>query len=450
MKILKSTIKTTLSILCMLVFTTNVNGQLLKKLGEKAQKAAERTVERRVEKETQKKTDAALDSILEPGKKKKTPVDKKGKPIPQGNETNNPSNSGSTSEPENSNTQNSDSEPKSVKVYSKFDFVPGDKLLFFDNFSNDFIGDFPAKWNTNGTGEIITIDDSPDRWMEIISGYGTYYVPDVPTLPEDYTIEFDLFTIGVDKKTSSSAHLEVYISDDPKFKRGKNNVKVNIPFSQSTPVGIRAKNYENNSGGDINNMVKADIRNAVINQPHISIAVNKQRYRLWVNEKKYLDIPRMIAETSKLTTLKFALQYIKDGKEQIFISNLKVAEGGVDLRRKLLSEGKVSTNGILFDTGSANIQPQSMGIIRQISQVLQQDASINLKIIGHTDADGGDETNMELSKNRAEAVMNALITIYNASPDRLTSGGMGESQPVSDNNTTDGKAQNRRVEFIKQ
>ena len=103
----------------------------------------------------------------------------------------------------------------------------------------------------------------------------------------------------------------------------------------------------------------------------------------------------------------------------------------------------------MFDSGSATIQTQSYGIIRQISQVLQQETSMKLKIIGHTDADGSDEANVTLSKKRAEAVKNALITVYNIGADRLQTDGKGESIPVGDNTTSAGKAQNRRVEFIK-
>ncbi len=454
MKNLPSSIKLLFSVLFMLAFTTGVNGQILKKLGKKAEKAAERAIERRVEKETQEKTDEVLDSILEPGKKGK----QKKSPVPEGenpsdtNKTEPNSNPGSDTEESDIPTSSESGEPKTMQVYSKFDFVPGDKLLFFDDFSNDFIGDFPAKWNTNGSGEVVTINDSPDRWLQMIPGYSTYYIPDVPNLPEEYTIEFDILVDGIDKQTSSTADLKVDVSDSDGFERGKKYVSVNIPLCQYTAVGIRvtAKKTGAGSSENINNRVKADIREAILNRPHISIAVNKQRYRLWVNEKKYIDVPRAIVPGSQIKTIKFNVNSLKDGKERAFISNIKVAEGGVDLRRKLLSEGKVSTNGILFDTGSANIQPQSMGIIRQISQVLQQDASINLKIVGHTDADGRDETNMTLSKNRAAAVMNALISIYNASPERLTAEGMGEGQPVGDNTTADGKAQNRRVEFIKQ
>jgi outer membrane protein OmpA-like peptidoglycan-associated protein len=91
-----------------------------------------------------------------------------------------------------------------------------------------------------------------------------------------------------------------------------------------------------------------------------------------------------------------------------------------------------------------------MGIIRQIYQVLQKDKSLNLKIVGHTDADGNQDTNLKLSKNRAESVKNALVSIYSIAEGRLSTEGKGASEPVGDNSSIDGKAQNRRVEFIKQ
>lgn len=363
----------------------------------------------------------------------------------------NPSNENTNSAPENSDSEEIKDANISdnIEVYSKFDFVPGDKLLFFDDFAQDFVGDFPSKWNTNGSGEVVTVGNSKQRWLSILSGYKTYYMPDIPQLPEEYTIEFDILTSGLDVKTSSTAILQIMLSDDSSFGYGDNYVRANISFCQYSPIGIRIQNYINRGQkeGAINNVVTADVRKAVLNQPHISIAVNKKRFRLWVNQKKYIDVPRAIY--NNLSSLKFSANNFKDGKERLFISNLKVAEGGVDLRRKLLSEGKISTNGILFNSGSATIQPQSMGIIRQISQVLQQDNNIKLKIVGHTDADGNDATNLELSKKRATAVKQALVKVYNISENRLQTDGKGESVPVGDNNTADGKAQNRRVEFIK-
>lgn len=446
MKILSSLLKSLLPAFFIFGFATQMNGQILKKLGKAAERAAERTVERRVEKETSEKTDEVLDSILEPEKKEtrtKSPIPKTESPNRNEPVSSQPDLGGN-------NSSGSESGPKSIRVYSKFDFVPGDKQLFFDDFSNDFVGDFPAKWNTNGSGEVVTVNDSPEKWFELIPGWATFYIPDVPTLPKEYTIEFDLLTAGLDPKTSSTAGISLSLSDDPKFQAGQHYINVWLPVGQYGAFDIRVKNYARAIGSEINNAIRADIRKAVLDRPHISIAVNDQRFRLWVNENKYVDIPRFIPEGNMLSTLKFNVNNLKDGKERIFITNLKVAEGGIDLRRKLISEGKISTNGILFDSGSANIQPQSMGIIRQISQVLQQETGMNLKIVGHTDADGNNDANMELSKKRAEAVKKALVSVYNISSNRLLTEGKGESEPVAANDTTDGKAQNRRVEFIKQ
>nr|WP_299388100.1 OmpA family protein [Allomuricauda sp.] len=424
-------------------FSANGNAQLLKKLGKRAERAAERTIERRVEKETSEKTDQILDSILEPGsggnKSPKSPQPGSGDPNTQGGQSGGSSNPGSANTPG----------PKTIQVYSKFDYVPGDKQMFFDDFGNDFIGDFPSRWNTNAGGEIVTLGDSPQKWLELKSGFNIYYIPDVPQLPEEYTVEFDLAAVGLDRQTSSQAKVAITLSDDDKFKPGANNAYAEIPFCQYAAIGVTVQNNINGKR-EIRSTVKADLRNTVLENPHVSIAVNKQRFRLWVNEVKYIDVPRLVAPGAVIHTVKFLANGFKDGKEKVFISNLKVAEGGVDLRRKLIAEGKISTNGILFDSGSANIQPQSMGIIRQISQVLMQERGMNLKIVGHTDSDGSDESNMKLSKARATAVKDALVSVYGIDAGRLASEGKGESEPVGDNNTPDGKAQNRRVEFIRQ
>ena len=410
--------------------------QFWKKLKKRAEQAAEETIHRKVEEKTAEETEKAMDSILDaPGKKMR----KKRKKV-KGNESDEYEDEEFYEEDENFEEETNDD---AIEIYSKFDFVPGDKVIFLDDFSNDYVGDFPSKWNTNGSGEIVTVGDDSHKWLELKSGYGIVYIPDVPNLPEEYTIEFDLFTQGIDQQTSSTAVLKVGVSDDSTFKWG-NYANIDIPFCQYAPVGFFARN-----GGTINNNIDGDIRDKVLGQLHISIAVNKQRFRLWVDESKYIDIPRMIPTGTSPTNIKFELRQFKDGKERLFISNLKVAEGGQDLRGKLIAEGRVSTSAILFESGSATLQPQSMGVIRQISQVLQQESGIILKIVGHTDADGDDALNLDLSKQRAEAVKNALVSVYGIDAGRLQTEGKGETEPVADNSTADGKAQNRRVEFIK-
>lgn len=357
--------------------------------------------------------------------------------------------SGSSNENDDTKEEDNSNISDNLEVYSKFDYVPGDKLLFFDDFSQDFIGDFPSKWNTNGSGEVVKLNKAEGNWFEMKPGYGIYYIPLIDEkFPEEYTIEFDLFADNLGSKTSSTARLYITLDDNNGFSNGRSYAFATIPFGQYGAFGVQVRNTDPTSK-KINATITADIRKAVLNQPHISIAVNKKRFRLWINEKKYVDIPQFIFDPSKIGFLKFNLYGIKDGVERIFIKNLKIAEGGLDLRRQLMAEGRVSTNGILFDSGSANIQPQSLGIIRQISQVLMQDENIKLNIIGHTDSDGNNDTNLKLSKARANAVKEALINIYKISGDRLQTDGKGESEPVGDNSTNQGKSQNRRVEFVK-
>ncbi|MFD1615568.1 OmpA family protein [Gelatiniphilus marinus] len=361
------------------------------------------------------------------------------------------SNSSSESSNQNGKTEEANSNiSDNLEVISKFDYVPGDKLLFFDDFSQDFIGDLPSKWNTNGSGAIVKLNKVEGNWFELKAGYRLYVIPDISELPQDYTIEFDVLTSGITKQTSSGARLHIVLSDTNTFTNGKMHyTSVSLPLGQYGAFNIQAFNYFDGKAGMINSSLTADIRDEVKNQPHIAISVTKKRYRLWVNEVKYVDIPRFIEKLDVLNYLKFHVYGLKDGEERVFIKNLKVAEGGVDLRRELLSKGKVSTNGILFDSGSAKIKSQSYGIIRQISQVLMQDNSIKLNIIGHTDSDGSDTANLKLSKERANAVKEALIKVYKIAENRLHTDGKGETQPVNDNTTANGKAQNRRVEFVK-
>ena len=358
----------------------------------------------------------------------------------------------STNNENSPNNQSENSDPQeNVVINNKFDFVPGDTLLFFDDFSNDFVGDFPARWNTNGIGEVVTFNDDPEKWFELKAGSTNKYIPDVKNLPQDYTIEFDLRLVGVTSKSTSSLGFELIISDDDSFSFGnKHHIVFNMPVHQKRGDNIHVRNHFNGQGGNISSSIPIDIREALKNQPHVAISVNKQRFRVWVNDKKLVDIPRLITELNVLNFLKFRTSGFKVNSERIYIKNIRVAEGGEDLRRKLLSEGKISTNGIHFDSGSATIKLQSYGLIRQIYQVLKQDTSITLRIVGHTDADGNDDDNLKLSKSRAEAVRKALIDVYKIDHSRLISEGKGEQEPVSDNTTPEGKAQNRRVEFIKQ
>ncbi len=452
MKNLSRFLTSVITLFCLFAFAPCAQGQFLKKLGKVAERAAERTVERRVDKEATEKTDQGLDEILEPGSEEK---DRKESPIPKEDGPGDPTIDGPENDTHIGSAQTSGSsesggpsDPKSLAIYSKFDFVPGDDLIFFDDFSNDFVGDFPSKWDTNGNGDVVSIGETSEKWFEMKSS--SSYYPDLENLPEDFTIEFDLLTQGMANPGSGSAILYFNLKSDNSYRSpgsDKNIVRVSLPLYQLSARDIKIWNHIKGENTISNNVV-ADIRTAMLQQPHISIAVNGQRFRLWVNETKYLDLPSVVS-ANLLDYLRFDVGGIEDQKDRVFLKNLKVAGGGVDLRRKLMAEGKVSTNAILFDSGSATLQPSSMGVIRQIYQVVQQETDMKLKIVGHTDADGDDAKNIDLSKQRAEAVKNALVSVYNVSGDRLQTEGKGETEPIGDNASADGKAQNRRVEFIK-
>ena len=134
----------------------------------------------------------------------------------------------------------------------------------------------------------------------------------------------------------------------------------------------------------------------------------------------------------------------------VFISQVKVATGKPDTRHKLMEEGKFSTTGILFDFQRADIKPESYGVIREIATVLKDNPAIRVKVVGHTSSDGDDQANMELSRKRAMAVKELLVSEFGIEAERIEPDGKGETQPIGDNKTREGKAINRRVEFIKQ
>ena len=439
MKTLARQLRLILPLLLFSLVTPDASAQLLKKLGKAAERAAERTVERRVEKETQEKTDAALDSILEPGKKGKQAKGQNPVPVEGGNNSNVSGGSGNSAQ---------SSGPKSLKVYTNYDFVPGDRLMLYDDFSEDNIGDFPAKWNTNGSGEVVTLDDSPDKWLKLSDR--TIYVPDLPeTLPEEFTVEFDMITTGLDRNTSSTARLKLSLDDNNSLRKGRNYAEMGIPLAQYIDAGVYVYNYFN-SENSVQNYIKKDVRNDVLQLAHVAVAVNGKRFRMWMNERKLVDLPRFI-EPGFIKFIKFNLYNMPSEKTEqfVFITNVKLAEGGEDLRSKLLKDGKFSTTGILFDSGSELIKPESYGTLKMIADALQQESAMNILIVGHTDADGGDASNLELSKLRAASVMNALTEEFGISTSRIKTDGKGETEPVADNGTTEGKAQNRRVEFIK-
>lgn len=126
-----------------------------------------------------------------------------------------------------------------------------------------------------------------------------------------------------------------------------------------------------------------------------------------------------------------------------------MAVGAPDMRNKLITEGKLVTYGIYFDSGSDKIKPESAGTMKEIASVLKENPTIKIKIIGHTDSDGDEAKNLDLSKRRSLSVKGALSSEYGIEAMRIETDGKGETEPIAPNGTFEGKARKRRVELIK-
>ena len=131
-----------------------------------------------------------------------------------------------------------------------------------------------------------------------------------------------------------------------------------------------------------------------------------------------------------------------------FVKNVRIAKGAVPLYDRVASEGRIITYGITFDVGKAVIKPESMGEINRIVQLMNDDPSLRFEVQGHTDNTGNAALNQTLSEQRAQAIVNKLVEM-GIGADRLTAVGKGQSAPLADNSTDEGRAKNRRVEFVK-
>ncbi len=129
---------------------------------------------------------------------------------------------------------------------------------------------------------------------------------------------------------------------------------------------------------------------------------------------------------------------------------VRVAESSPDFGQTIVASGRYVSHGILFDTDSDRLKPESAPVIKAIARGLETNPALKLLIEGHTDSTGNADHNLDLSKRRAEAVKAVLVSQFNVDAARLTTAGLGATKPIDTNDTAAGRAQNRRVEFVKQ
>jgi outer membrane protein OmpA-like peptidoglycan-associated protein len=333
---------------------------------------------------------------------------------------------------------------RSFGIYTNFTFEPGNKILFFDDFSKDKLGDFPVNWETSGSGEVVKNSSYDGNWFSFTGRNG--YVPLSGELPENYTVEFDLATNGFSENNSATT-LTLAFLNKKSYNMGSAGGHGHIQISLHRSATMSAGNTGAEKTPRINSKLNRNFKLDTL--IHFSVAVNKNRLRIWMQEEKIVDIPSLLVGNMGRYLLFESSGINPEKGHVVLISNFKVAEAKEDLRSRLLESGRFSTTGIYFNTDKADIKPESFAIIKSVADYLKENPDTKIQIIGHTDAQGEEQYNQQLSEKRASAVLRSLVDHFGIEEGRMTAAGKGEAEPVDDNASEKGRANNRRVEFVK-
>lgn len=344
---------------------------------------------------------------------------------------------------------------KAESQWNKFDFVPGDEVIFYDQVDGEQLGEFPSKWElidgeaevqkVNGENVIALLNNS--RIMPLIE-------PTWNFLPDVYTVEFDYYEFYEDegddygrlffKIMPSKEHnltwdiLQVHF-DNYITKTDHTHWK-----DDSKEIHTRIADEATSTGQGFTNDNK--IEKVEFNKwHHVSISVNKRAVKVYYDETRVANIPNYKNPNGGF----FGFIYEGGRTEQpAYIKNVRFAKGAKPLYDRMMTDGKFVTYGITFDVGKSVIKPESMGEINRIVKLMQDNPELKFEVQGHTDNTGNAASNQTLSEARAKAIVDKLVEL-GISASRLSSVGKGQTSPIADNSTDEGKAKNRRVEFVK-
>ena len=327
---------------------------------------------------------------------------------------------------------------------TKYDFVPGDKVLYFEDFAQDAVGDFPTLWTTNGGGEVKTLNLAPGNWFHMNKEDAVYCYTKQIAFPTNFIMEFDVIPDG---NFANGYTLTFY--EDPENSELTDDLYpgtkgVHISFDEGRWY---TKGYNNtlDGGGWVEG--ESTTNPVVMSQVnHVIVWVQNRRLRIYHQGAKVLDMPTNIHAGTKFNRFRFSGWSTYSTP---YVSNLKITTAAPDMRSKLLTDGKLVTYGIYFDVNKDVVKAESFGTISEIAKTLKENPTVRIKIVGHTDSDGDDAKNLDLSKRRALSVKNTLVNQFGIDASRIQTDGKGETEPLAPNTTSESKAKNRRVEFIK-
>lgn len=309
-------------------------------------------------------------------------------------------------------------------VWRNYDFVPGSEVWFALDLGNEPIGRFPASQLEFVAGNAQVVEMDGGRALEITAPT-TFFINLPADLPADYTLEFDAML-------------------------GAPNFFLSVAFDPLSEMGVGYRRYEKNylsiwRGGGIakhGDMVSSTDSHWEIAEEFVPIKFqNDGNYAIvYMGSDRVANVPN--ADFGRSSRVEFHVNANQD--RPTYIRNVILGVGLDDLYGALSAGEAWTTRGILFDVDSDVLRPESSAVLQQIERTLTQYADLSIVIEGHTDATGDDAHNQDLSERRAQSVV-AWLTGRGVEAARLSAVGKGESAPVADNATPEGRQENRRV-----
>ena len=319
------------------------------------------------------------------------------------------------------------------KLWVNYDFVPGNRVIYLADYLDDQVGNFPRRLTfRSGNLEVAELDGK--RYLRV-TGSSMLGIPLPEVLPARFTIEIDV----INRK----------VLDGPAFRLQGGLTWNNTGKTSTVEWGVDGAGLSQWAGGGgvapiaLSETNKRRYRGK---PSQLRILGDGQYIKVYLDEKRYANIPNGNFERSRGLTL----QAEGRGEENpVYIGRIRVAASDKTIYDQLALTGRVATQGILFDTGSDRIKPESAPTLKEIAAMLQAHPELKLSVEGHTDNVGKPAENLTLSEARARAVTAALVSDYRADAGRLQAKGLGSSKPAGLNTTAEGRQNNRRVELVK-
>ncbi len=309
-------------------------------------------------------------------------------------------------------------------VWVNYDFVPGDRVIYFEDFSKTPVGDFPQRLQFV-SGNMEVAEWRGQRWLRAADD-ANFEIPLSEPLPQRFTLEFDFYG------PKSANTIEIKDGSDLQDQHHW------LRFFWYLGCGLQ---------GPTGEVAQAEVpARAKEKIAHCRVMGDGKYMKVYVNDIRVANVPNStFARSSSLPVHIWASE-----TEPTMITNIRIAAGGKKiLYDQLMADGKVVTQGILFSSGSDEIRAESTPTLKEIGTMLKDHPDLKISIEGHTDNVGEDAANQDLSKRRAASVKAYLMEKYSIEDSRLQSQGFGETKPVDSNDTPEGRQNNRRVELIK-